>query len=46
MLNYVICLVILFVKRYHVGFIITVFLKIDQTQLIDQTNFILDVVTN
>ena len=32
--------------RYHVGFIITIFLIIDQTQLIIWINFILDIVTN
>ena len=32
--------------RYHVGFIITIFLIIDQTQLIIWINFIMDMVTN
>ena len=32
--------------RYHVGFIITFFLTLDQAQLISWTNFILDIVTN
>ena len=32
--------------RYHVGSIITFFLTIGQTQLINWTNFILDIVTN
>ena len=40
MLAYIIC------YRYHVGFIITLFLTIDQAQLINWTNFILDIVTN
>ena len=31
---------------YHVGFIITFFLTLDQVQLISWTNFILDIVTN
>ena len=32
--------------RYHVGSIITLFLTIGQAQLINWTNFILDIVTN
>ena len=40
MLGYILC------YRYHVGFIITLFLTIDQAQLIMWTNFILNIVTN
>ena len=40
MLGYILC------YRYHVGFIITLFLTIDQAQLINWTKFILDMVTN
>ena len=40
MLGYILC------YRFHVGFIITLFLTIDQAQLINWTNFILDIVTN
>ena len=40
MFSYILC------YRYHVGFIITLFLTIDQAQLINWTNFILDIVTN
>ena len=40
MLAYILC------YRYHIGFIITLFLTIDQAQLINWTNFILDIVTN
>ena len=40
MLGYILC------YRYHVGSIITLFLTIGQAQLINWTNFILDIVTN
>ena len=32
--------------RYHAGFIVTLFLTIDQAQLIIWINFILDIVSN
>ena len=40
MLGYILC------YRYHVGSIITLLLTIRQAQLINWTNFILDIVTN
>ena len=40
MLGYILCHI------YHVGSIITLFLTIGQAQLINWTNFILDIVTN
>ena len=40
MFGYILC------YRYHVGSIITLFLTISQSQLINKTNFILDIVTN
>ena len=40
MLGYILC------YRYHIGSIITIFLTIGQTQLINWTNFIMDIVTN
>ena len=40
MLGYIIC------YKYHVDFIITLFLTINQVQLIIWTNFILDTLTN
>ena len=40
MLDYILC------YKYHVGYIITLFLIIGQNQLISWTNFILDIVTN
>ena len=40
MLGYILC------YRYHVGFLIILFLTIDQAQLINWTNLILDIVTN
>ena len=40
MLGYNLC------YRYHVGLIIPLFLTIGQVQLVNQTNFILDIVTN
>ena len=39
-LGYILC------YKYHVGSIINFFLTIGQTQLINWTNFILDIVTN
>ena len=36
----------MFCYKYHVIFIITIFLTIGQAQLINWTNFILDIVTN
>ena len=40
MLGYILC------YKYHVGSIITLILTIGQVQLINWTNFILDIVTN
>ena len=40
MLGYILC------YRYHVGSIVTLLLTIGQAQLIDWTNFIVDIVTN
>ena len=40
MLGYILCYI------YHVDFIITLFLTIDQAQLTNWTNFILEIVTN
>ena len=40
MLGHILC------YKYHTGFIIILFLTIDQAQLINWTNFILDIITN
>ena len=40
MLGYILC------YKYHASFIITLFLTTGQAQLINWTNFILDIVTN
>ena len=40
MLGYILC------YRYHVGSIITLLLTIGQAELIDWTNFIMDIVIN
>ena len=40
MLGYILC------HRYHVGFIVTLSMTIDQAQLMIWINFILDIVSN
>ena len=47
-MNALLCRMLAFILcyRYHVGSIITLILTIGQVQLINWTNFILDIVTN